>query len=444
MPMTPRTHGRRTPALILTLLVVATAAMALGAEALAGPLAPFRADVVPECAPANASVTFTATLRNASTDKTLGSANVTAPTGFTITGIVAPPPVGTASFTSSVVELRNLRVAAGDSVSMSFRATTSGAGVFSWHDPRKLGAGRIQAKPTPDFSGTVEFRLDLPSSHVDVFVGTCALALHFVVPPADAHVDANVTGAALDPTGVAVAVEVLDSPGGARVTTATDPVSLSLVPPSGMVGAALDPAVPTVHAVDGLAVFDAANGDGFSISPQGIGYRLTATSSAGIASVTSDTFDVVNGGVVCQGAGCSTQAGSGGIFVTVIAPDAAPGDIITIALDVETLDCPGYAPLPGTPVVTFHVTGNSVRIVKIRVPAALDTRPRSEDRVCYGSELAFIDRDGNLTNAGVLPQCPAKDPSSEPPCQRRTRIDKRTGDHIVSFIAPPGSTRGRT
>jgi hypothetical protein len=196
--------------------------------------------------------------------------------------------------------------------------------------------------------------------------------------------------------------------------------------------------------VDGLAVFDADNGDGFSISPQGLGYRLTATSSPGIAPVTSDPFDVLNGGVVCQGPGCSTQASSDGTVVTVIAPDAAPGDIITIALDVEALDCPGYTPLPGTPVVTFTVTGNSSRIVKIRVPAALDPRPRSGDRVCYGSVLPFVDRDGVTTNVGVLPLCPAKVPEATPPCQRTTRIVKRTGDHVVSFIAPPGSTRGRT
>ncbi len=191
-------------------------------------------------------------------------------------------------------------------------------------------------------------------------------------------------------------------------------------------------------------MFDAGQGDGFSISPAGLGYRITATSSPGIAPVTSDPFDVVNGGSVCTGPGCSASASAGDVNVIVTAPDALPGDTISIALNVEGLDCPGYTPLAGTPVVTFVVTGNSIRIVRIRVPAALATRPRTEDRVCYASELAFVDRDGVLTNLGILPQCPAKTPSATPPCQRRTRVDKHNGDHIVSFIAPPGSTKGRT
>jgi hypothetical protein len=77
------------------------------------------------------------------------------------------------------------------------------------------------------------------------------------------------------------------------------------------------------------------------------------------------------------------------------------------------------------------------------VPAALATRPARLDRVCYGSPLAFVARDGVTTNVGVLPQCPVKTPAV-PPCQTLTRVNKPTGDHIITFLAPPGSTRGRT
>jgi hypothetical protein len=198
-----------------------------------------------------------------------------------------------------------------------------------------------------------------------------------------------------------------------------------------------------VNAVQGLAVFDADQGDGFSITPQGLGYRIQATSVSSITTAISDPFDIVNDGVVCSGTGCSGQASAPGGSVEVTAPDAQPGDTITVALNVEALDCPGYTPLAGTPVVTFTVTGDSVRFVTIRVPAALATRPRTQDRVCYGSELAFLDRDGVTTNVGVLPPCANKAPFV-PPCQTLTRVDKRTGDHIISFMAPPGSTKGRT
>jgi hypothetical protein len=425
---------------IVVMLVVPAALLAPAATA--DPSEAFSADVLPTCVPADASVTFTATMRNDAAEQHIGSANITAPSGFAITGIVTPPVVGTASFDASVLRLRNLDVPPGASVEVAFQATTPDAGAYSWHDPAKLGAGRIEAKPTPDFSGE-GFELDADASTLDVFVGTCTLALAFAVPPANAEVGAPVTGVAVDPAGAPVAVEVLSGPGGSRVTSSTDPVSLALLPPDGVVGAALTPAVPTVAAVDGLAVFDPAQGDGFSIAPQGLGYRLVASSGPGIDPVTSGPFDVVNDGVICEGTGCSGQAGGAGGSVEVTAPDALPGDVIQVVLNVEELDCPGYTPLAGTPIVTFSVTGDSVRIVKITVPGSLATRPANQDRVCYGSELAFVDRNGVLTNLGVLPPCPVKTPAV-PPCQTLTTVNKRTGAHVITFLAPPGSTRGRT
>jgi hypothetical protein len=439
--MTAR-RTRQLSFLMSFVLAAAWATTSLGSAA-ATPGTTFSADVLPTCVPANASVTFTATIRNDAATLHLGSANITAPIGFAITGIVTGPAVGTASVGANVVRLRDLGLNPGGSATVAFQATTPTADDYSWHDPAKLGAGRIEAKPTGDFTGSEQFEFDAGASEVDAFVGTCVLNLSFSVPPADAEVGANITGDALDPAGAAVAVEILSGPGGPRVTTSTDPVSLGLLPPSGVVGAVLSPAVPTVDAVQGLAVFDADQGDGFSITPQGLGYRVQATSVPGIIAAISDPFDIVNDGVVCSGAGCSGQASGAGGSVEVAAPDAQPGDMITVALNVEDLTCPGYAPLAGTPIVTFTVSGDSVRFVTIRVPAALATRPRTQDRVCYGSELAFVDRDGVTTNVGVLPPCALKAPFV-PPCQLLTRVDKRTGDHIISFMAPPGSTKGRT
>lgn len=364
------------------------------------------------------------------------------PDGFTITAIVTPPDEGNASFDPTVLRLRGLSVEPGASISVAFGATTPAAGEYSWHDPAKLGAGRIQAKPTSDFSGAEEFLLDVSGSTVDALVGVCALSLQFGVPPANAEIGANVTGDAVDPDGAPVTVEVVDGNGDV-VASSSDAISLSLLPPDGADDAALTPSVPTVDAVAGVATFDGAEGDGFSISPQGLGYRITASAGAGIDPVTSDPFDIVNDGVICEGTGCTGQAGGDGGSVEVTAPDAAPGDVIQVVLNVEELNCTGYEPLPGTPIVTFSVTGNSVRVVQIRIPAALATRPARLDRVCYGSDLSFVDRDGVTTNVGVLPQCPVKTPAI-PPCQMLTRVHKATGDHIITFVAPPGSTRGRT
>jgi hypothetical protein len=253
-----------------------------------------------------------------------------------------------------------------------------------------------------------------------------------------------VTGSDLDPDGPPVAVEVLEGPGGDRVLTSADEISLELLPPPDVSGAALSPAVPSATAAGGLATFDASAGDGFSIAPAGDGYAIRAVARPGIAPATSDPFDVIGTGVVCTGPGCTdTVVSSTGVSVTVTAPNSQAGDALSVALDVEELTCAGYAPLPGTPVITFTVTGDSYRVITIRIPAALATRPVHQHRICYASALAFTDRFGVVTNVGLLPSCTEKQ-EADAPCQRVSRIDRPQGDHVVSFFAPPGSTRGRT
>jgi hypothetical protein len=424
------------------MLVGALVATLAAPAAVADPSEAFTAEVQPTCVPASASVTFSASFRNDAAEQPLGSINLTVPDGFTITAIVTPPDEGIASFDPTLLRLRGLSLEPGASVSVAFQASTPVAGDYSWHDPAKLGAGRIQAKPSTDFSGSEEFLLDPSGSSLDALVGVCALSLRFGVPPANAEIGANVTGTTVDPAGAPVTVEVLDGDGDV-VASSSDAVSLALLPPDGVVGAAITPTVPTVEAVNGIATFDGAQGDGFSISPQGLGYRITASAGAGIEPVSSDPFDIVNDGVICEGAGCTGEASGDGGSVAVTAPDAQAGDVIEVALDVEELTCQGYEPLEGTPIVTFSVTGDSVRVIQLRVPAALATRPARLDRVCYGSDLAFVDRDGVTTNVGVLPPCPVKTPAI-PPCQTLTRVHKPTGDHVITFLAPPGSTRGRT
>lgn len=431
--MTARPHAPRPLATAILCLGLLLATAAPAANAVAGQK-PYSADVLPTCVPSNTSITFTTTIRNETTTATLGSAKIDAPAGFTITAIVTPPATGTVSFGPTVIRLVELAVPPGGSTSVVFQATTAGAGVYIWH----VGAKRSTNPDGPH--DDLVFRGG--GSHVETRVDMCVL--RFATQPANAETGANVSGAALDPDGPPVAVEVLDGPDGSRVTTSSASISLELLPPPTVEGAALSPAVPTVTAASGLAAFDAAGGDGFSISPAGSGYRLGAAAGPGIVPATSDPFDVIGIGVVCTGPGCSeTVVSSNGVVVTVTAPDAQAGDVITVQLDVEALACPGYTPLAGTPIVTFTVTGNSIRVVTIRVPAALATRPLHQNRVCYSSLLSFTDRLGVVTNTGLLPSCPTKQPSV-PPCQRVSRIHRPSGDHIISFIAPPGSTKGRT
>lgn len=421
-------------ALVVSLALLLGASTAPWALADAGPKI-FSADVTPACVAAGSSVAFTATIRNESPTETIGSARVFAPAGFTITAIVTAPDVGTVTFDPSVIRLDHIDVAPGASVSVEYQATTAAQGAYVWHVAAKR-SGDFEGPPVDDFS----FRG--AGSHVGVFVDTCVL--RFVHQPASADAGANVTAGPFDPSGTPVTVEVLESPDGARVTTFGGPVWLELIAPDGVEGAALSPDVPTTDATSGLAAFDAADGDGFSITPAGIGYRIVALAGPGIAPATSEPFDINGTGqIVCTGPECSIEVESdNGVTVEVEAPDAEAGDVITVALNVEALECPGYEPLAGTPIVTFTVTGDSIRVITMRVPAELATRPIWRDHVCYSSELAFLDRTGALVNTGVLPSC-IKEPY-EPPCQLQARVNKRTGEHVIMFLAPPGSTKGRT
>jgi len=383
---------------------------------------PYSVDITPACVSPGTSVQFAVTLRNTTKTQMMGSANVTAPTGFTITS---------ATPDGKTVELRNLATAPGGTVTRSFTATTAATtGAAAW---------TIIAKQSNDYNGSPgnNLTLDAANSHLSSYVGTCVLA--FVTQPTDAKVGSNITSVQADPAGTPVRVEVLNGPNGQRVTTSSDSVSLAIKAGTGTAGAALTPSTPSANAVNGVASF------AFSIGTAGLGYQITASSS-GSASAGSASFNVADDAVLCTGHNCNGNASKDDVAVNVTAPLADAGDVILVALDVQELSCAGYTPLAGTPVVTFVLISNSYRLVTIRVPQLLATRPAAQDLVCYSSALSFVDRAGNTVpseGSGLLPDCKAKTPLSAP-CQFPTTVDRTTGDHIVSFRAPAGATRGRT
>jgi hypothetical protein len=429
-----------------SLAMLAVAALLIAAlltpVAGAAPNKPFSADVLPTCVAGGSTTGFTLTLRNETATQRLGSANVTPPNGFVL--LSATPPASVAS--GNILALRNLNVGPGGVVTVSFSATTpSTPGEYSWN--RTADGSSIIAKQANDYNGPPgnDLTFRAATSHVSTFVGTCELI--YVTQPQDAEVFANITSVQFAPAGAPVQIAVEDGFGNV-VTTFVGSISLGIVPGTGTSGTSLIPAVPSVAAVGGLATFDASEGTGFAINAVGLSYRLRASAGAGVEAVDSfrapgdPGFDVVNDGVICTGPGCNGSASRNGVSVTVTAPNALAGDVIVIALDVETLNCEGYDELTDT-VVTFEVTGDSYRIVTIRVPASPDLPPASQDRVCYSSALPFTDRSGNENvTTGLLADCRNRTPLSEP-CQFQTVVDRDTGDHIVSFRAPPGSTRGR-
>jgi hypothetical protein len=416
---------RRYVVLLAALSTIFVGVLVSGATA-ATTSKPYSADITPACVKPSTSTQFTVTLRNTTKTQMLGSANITAPPGFLITSAT---PDGT------TVELRDLNLAPGGTTTRPFTATTSGTtGTADWS---------IIAKQSNDYNGSPGNNLSLntANSHLSSYVGTCVLS--FLTQPKDAKVGANITSVVADPAGPPVRVEVLNGPGGQRVTTSNDVVSLAITAGTGT--GPLSPATPTATAVNGVASFDATASTGFSIGSFGLAYQVTASNPA-MTSADSAAFGIADDVVLCSGHGCNANVSKNDVLVNVTAPLADANDIILVALDAQELSCAGYTPLAGTPVVTFVLVSNSYRVVTIRIPASLATRPAAQDLVCYSSALSFVDRAGTTVpseGSGLLPDCKSKTPLSAP-CQFPTAVDKTTGDHIVSFRAPAGATRGRT
>jgi hypothetical protein len=391
---------------------------------------PYSADITPACVPLSTpGVQFTVTLRNTTKTQMLGSANVFAPAGFVVTG-------ANANADGTAAELRNLNLSPGGTTTATFTATTSGtAGPTDWS---------IIAKQSNDYNGSPgnNLTLDTGASHLRSYVDTCVAV--FSSGPSSATTGLKVTNEPFNPDGAPVTVQVLNAPAGQPVVTSTDQISLSLAA-SGAAGA-LTPSTPTATAVQGVAVFDASTATNFfSVSPPHFGYQLVANSSnTGIDATTPATFDVWGVGTKCTGKGCEATLTQDGVTADVLTPDSALGNLLAISFGVEpSLVCAPYVPLlPNNFVVSFMFDGAGNRQVTITVPGPAP-RPVSQDRVCYdpsGSQT-FTDRSGNTVEIGLLPDC--KNNSPKPPCQLPSKTDK-LGNQIISFLSPPGSTRGRT
>lgn len=448
---------RRRPLLAAGLVTATLFGAIFGSQALAASTnKAFAIDVQPPCVPAASSgVTMSATITNETAGQSLGSANVTAPSvalgafsaisSLSVTSPDSTTETATLDPTNArTIQLRNLSLGFNHSATVTFTVTTptnesTAAGSYTW---------TASAKQSNDYNGSPgnEVLLDASNSHLATFVGTCRAV--FTVQPNTTRVNEAIKGG-LFSSGSALTVEVRNGFNELVVNSnALLTLSIAHDPNCDVTG---DPRCPatlsgttTANATGGIATFTAP-----AIDKAELGYNLSAA-GYGILAGTSSAFDIANDGVVCSGPGCKRTTSKGTVDVTLAAPNAAQGNVLVLALDVETLDCAGYVPLAGTPIVTFEVDGTSYRQVTIVVPASLAIRPASQDRVCYRSdEKSFIDRSGITRLAGqsgLLADCKNRLDLTNltNPCQMPTTVDKLTGAHSVIFVAPFGSTRGRT
>ncbi|MDQ1696122.1 MAG: hypothetical protein QOJ03_1475 [Frankiaceae bacterium] len=130
---------------VLPAVMLATAPAANAAVCPSPAIKCYRADLAPTTFVAGSTVQFTAKITNESGGQALGSSNLTAPTGYTITHL-GTPSRGTATQVGNQIQFRNLALPTGSFVTLAFTAQTpSSAGSSTWGST---------AKQSNDYNGT--------------------------------------------------------------------------------------------------------------------------------------------------------------------------------------------------------------------------------------------------------------------------------------------------
>ena len=392
------------------------------APAVAESNKPYSVVMAPGNVPAGSTTTFTATLTNETSTQQLGSANLTLPAGFTPLSVGAPSPSGTAAIVDDTIQLRELSLPAGASASVSVVILIPcPTGTYTWS---------IVAKQANNFSGDPgnDLTLDAANSSLTTsLTGACHLGFGFSSQPASAQVGVSITSVTYDPSAPPVAIEILDG-NGDLISSSTAPVTLSILsnPGGGSLGG-----TTTLNAIGGTATFP-----GISIDRSGLGYTLRAgTSTVAIDAAASAPFNVADVGKQCPAGPCSSGTVSqGGTKASELASAGSAGDLLSLYVSVEPLDCPNYTETSA--VVTFDVTGSRTKSVTITIPKSPGLKP-AKLRVCFGSPTAFVDRVGATVNLGLLPDCGV----AAAPCVSSVRVVK--GTIVTTFQAPAGDPKGR-
>jgi hypothetical protein len=166
-----RAPGRKALSCRGVATMLALAALALCADSASAATKDFSLKVAPGTVPAGRLVDMTATLTNLTSQQRLGSANITPAGGLTAEGFTPLPSPATVAIVANVVQVRNLSLAPGASVTVSLTVRTpcsTGQLVPDWS---------VVAKQANDFSGLPgnDLALDLTASSLTTTTtGVCA------------------------------------------------------------------------------------------------------------------------------------------------------------------------------------------------------------------------------------------------------------------------------
>jgi hypothetical protein len=386
--------------LVLTLLVPM---ILFASSALAAP-GTVIGTISPSSVPAGATTGLNFTLQPISGQ--VGSFNLTAPTGWSITSLT--PQAGVTLVGGTQIQGRNISASSSSPFTVAFSVQAPcAASSTAWTLVARSGGG---------FTGN-NFAVD-PSSVLSTSLsGTCKA--EFVADPADAAFNGsllkseNITSEAYKPDGSALEVLVSDATGAPRagisitLQLSTNPTSASLTGP-----------ITNTSDANGLATFGSP-ATPVSVSKLGLGYVMKPTSS-NVTETASGEFGIYREGKPCPAGQCvvhdSISDSKVGATVTSFDPGALGVLVQPLDLDCAATIPAGYKylPLPTTSVIAWKFNGTTgaqvitADIAKSLAKQVLD-RGSSHLDVCFQADVGkppFISKfGGDPVMKGLLADC---------------------------------------
>ena len=396
-------------------------------------------------------------INNQANPQTLGSANITVPTGYTLNSGSVDIPGGSATKSGGTLQVRNLNLAPGATVDVTMSVTTpclAGGPAGTWAVIVKQ-ANSFSGPPGNDF-------VNAGSAPTSTVAGTSTCQLRFANQP-NTTVTGNAILSGYNSTGSGIKVEIFDPATNQTVnSTANVSLALSFNPASGTLTGG-----GATAAVAGTATFSS-----LSVNKPGP-YQLRASSAAASNHPDSNQFMVSDTVDTCQGTGCSFTQNQANNTYTLKPNKGAAG-----AQFVSTLNLPGlkiscqfdpynYSDARQPNAVWYTYDDGDTQSLKTNVividKSVVQLTPEngaSKYRVCYSSPVRFTDRNGNLAPedpwitadtdgnvgpsvyfgqtwyTGLLPDCGNKKVPPAP-CVIGWTGDS-AGNRVGTFVTPPG------
>ena len=281
-------HGLVRAGIVLAAGLIAVVAITAGSAATT--VKPYTASFDPGPFAAGGTVHVNLAIHNLANPQTLGSANVTAPSGFTLVG--ASVPQGSATVvSSSLLQLRDLNLAPDATLNVDITVrTTCTSGSYSW---------AILAKQSNSFNGPPgnDYSLQAAGSNLLTSVsGACRLV--WDTQPKSAFVNTLITGAMVDTGGPSVAVRAVGGDGNTLLSASG---TVTLTKTAGTFSSTGGFSGTQASLVNGVATFSS-----LSSSATGDGFKLSGSSPGFVSTPDSGAFDVIFSGISCTlGLNCS-------------------------------------------------------------------------------------------------------------------------------------------